>query len=373
MKNSFLFLLAILFVILAGPLPVFANDMDADSYDMVIIDDEGDIQRILQIEYDGLVPCGRCLKAEVSNGAHPVFNVDLDRIHGCDSAAWGSGSETFVPCTLCHGFIVFDRVVSFFLGVLIPALALLFIVISGLIMITSTGNPDKIETAKKAFIASITGVFLAYASWAIVTLVISTFMEWDEVEWSVGGIEVQHMCNVVAGEIDFHTEDEENGEENGPENGNGNGPVNGNGPENGNGNGSENGNDYFELIINCEDGGNTTAGCGDMDVESGRTLNIEAVPEDEYEFAGWSDCDNVTERFCELEMSGDRSITAHFSEESTPVDPGEEVEWVCMPYEENCEDQEGFVGDGDFAECLDYFVDYPDCETDEVMDCCIKE
>ncbi len=146
----------------------------------------------IPIWYDGIVPCGRCLRAE----AAVIPRSELEGFHGCKDY------ETFVPCELCHSFIMFDHIINFMLTVIIPGLAVLVIVFSGVMMIIGSANPDQVKKAKSAFIWSVAGIFLAYASWAIVTVLVSSFMDWD-IEWTTGGIEVNHMCEVRITERDF--------------------------------------------------------------------------------------------------------------------------------------------------------------------------
>ncbi|MGM0439015.1 MAG: pilin [Patescibacteria group bacterium] len=175
---------------------------ESETYNINVIgeDQQGDpISGSLEVEYDGMVPCGRCLSVESSSGdIQNFFSKELDEIHRCSSEALGKGGsspETFVPCSLCHLFMIFDRVISFVLGGLIPAIALIVIVGAGVTMIVSTGNPEKTNKAIDALKYAALGLFLAYFSWAIITLIISGFMDW-EIEWGSEGIKTQPMCEV---------------------------------------------------------------------------------------------------------------------------------------------------------------------------------
>ncbi len=175
---------------------------EAETYEVKVItgeDSDGNpVSGTLEIEYEGMVPCGRCLPVKNSSSTGGYFSEELDIIHGCPSSANAPASNpprTFIPCSLCHLFIVFDRIISFVLGLLIPAVALIVIVGSGVLMILSTGNPEKVTKAKDTLLYAVLGLFLAYFSWAIISIFVSSFMDWD-IEWGSEGIQIQHMCEV---------------------------------------------------------------------------------------------------------------------------------------------------------------------------------
>ena len=174
---------------------------ETETYEVKVItgeDEDGEqTSGTLKVEYDGMVPCGRCLPVTEGDEIGNFFSKDLDEIHGCASAALGSvpSPETFIPCSFCHVFIIFDRIISFVLGLLIPAISLIVIVGSGVLMILSTGNPEKVTKAKDTLLYAVLGLFLAYFSWAIISIFVSGFMDWD-IDWGSDGIRIQHMCDV---------------------------------------------------------------------------------------------------------------------------------------------------------------------------------
>ncbi len=189
------FLLLIFAFLLIFPQVTFADD--PNTYEATFIDDSGTNTGTYEIEYEGMVPCGRCLKAPDGD---PQSGLEKDGDKGfyeCEA------DEVYVPCTLCHLFIVFDHIISFILGTLIPSLALLVIVFSGVLLITAGLKPEQVKQAKSALTAATIGLFLSYLSWAIIAFTISTFMdtaEWN-MNWSEGGIEINHMCEVEIEQI----------------------------------------------------------------------------------------------------------------------------------------------------------------------------
>ncbi len=163
---------------------------EVDSYQIEVYAEAGGLVRTINVEYEGMVPCGRCLPSD------NYYNAYLDTVHSCESGT------AFIPCTLCHTFIIFDRIISFVLGMLIPALALLAIVGAGVILIVSTDNPNLVTKAKNTLLWAVGGLFLAYFSWLAVSIIISQFMDSDwDISWT--GIEVQHMCSLEIEESDL--------------------------------------------------------------------------------------------------------------------------------------------------------------------------
>ncbi|MCK4454354.1 hypothetical protein KAU51_03345 [Candidatus Parcubacteria bacterium] len=82
------------------------------------------------------------------------------------------------PCTLCHFFIMFDRIIDFILIDIIPPVAILMLVIGGVMFLAAAGNPETIGKAKKIITATILGLVIIFAAW----LIINTFMMFIGVE-----------------------------------------------------------------------------------------------------------------------------------------------------------------------------------------------
>ena len=168
---------------------------ETDSYTIPVRAEGGGVARTLEIDYEGMVPCGRCLSTT------DQYDEFLDSVNNCPDGT------TFIPCTFCHGFMIFDRIIHFILGVLIPAIALIVIVSAGVYMITSAGNPEKVNKGKSTLTYAVLGLFLAYFSWAIITVIVSSFMDWD-IDWGSQGIQVQHMCDLEIEETDLEVEED---------------------------------------------------------------------------------------------------------------------------------------------------------------------
>jgi len=77
---------------------------------------------------------------------------------GCDSC----------PCTLCHFFLLLDRVVDFLILEIVPIAATLMLVVGGVMFLTSAGNPNTVEKAKKIMTSVIFGLMIIFTAWLII-------------------------------------------------------------------------------------------------------------------------------------------------------------------------------------------------------------
>jgi hypothetical protein len=118
----------------------------------------------------GLVPCGR--------------TCDDKCTKNCECA----------PCTLCHLFVLFKRIVDFLTINIIFPLAILMIVIGGVMFLTAGGDPGRIGGAKKILTATIIGLVIILTAWLLVDTVImflvpasSPFQNWETIDCPVCG------------------------------------------------------------------------------------------------------------------------------------------------------------------------------------------
>jgi hypothetical protein len=112
----------------------------------------------------GLVPCGR--------------NCDDPCTAECECA----------PCTLCHLFVLFKRIIDFLAKDVLFPLAVLMIVIGGVMFLTAAGDPGRIGTAKKILTSVVIGLVIIFLAWLIVDTIImfitnsgSPFRNWKDI------------------------------------------------------------------------------------------------------------------------------------------------------------------------------------------------
>jgi len=83
-------------------------------------------------------------------------------------------------CTLCHFFVMLDRIIKFLLRYIVPVLGALMIAIGGVMYIIGQGKPEMLSRVKSLFTAIIIGLVIIYGAWLIVNLFLTTIgvAEW---------------------------------------------------------------------------------------------------------------------------------------------------------------------------------------------------
>lgn len=76
------------------------------------------------------------------------------------------------PCQLCDFFVMFDRIIDFFLLNIVPPIAVLMLVISGIMFFVAGGDPAGVGKAKKMLWSTLIGLGIIYGAF----LAISTFL-----------------------------------------------------------------------------------------------------------------------------------------------------------------------------------------------------
>jgi len=122
------------------------------------------------ITYDGFVPCGRCLLIQ------PQAPASIDGECGQSVSIGTPTSYKFISCSLCHLFVMIDGIVDFILLKIVPPIATIILMISGIAFYQSLGNPGKFSRAKSIFISVIIGLLIIYASWVIINEVLVKIM-----------------------------------------------------------------------------------------------------------------------------------------------------------------------------------------------------
>lgn len=84
------------------------------------------------------------------------------------------GNPDQEPCNLVDLFILVGNVIDFLLLNLLIPLAVLWVTIAGVTMVTSAGDPTKFEKAKKMLFYSVVGVLVALMSFIIVETFVKT-------------------------------------------------------------------------------------------------------------------------------------------------------------------------------------------------------
>ena len=99
-----------------------------------------------KVQYGGLVPCGK-----------PVL----------------LGSNCCImPCTFCHFFVMFNKIVQFVVVDIVPVVAVLMLVIGGVMFYFAGGSPRLLAQGKSLIVYAIVGLVVVYGAYLIVGLVL---------------------------------------------------------------------------------------------------------------------------------------------------------------------------------------------------------
>jgi ABC-type antimicrobial peptide transport system permease subunit len=101
--------------------------------------------------------------------------------------AWAFLSGPIVPCTdnctLCDFFVMARNIIKF-LSELILVLAPVFVVIGGVIILSSAGVPDRVGLGKRIITSAIIGVLIALLAWTVLGTVFNALIGGQGFPWA---------------------------------------------------------------------------------------------------------------------------------------------------------------------------------------------
>lgn len=102
-------------------------------------------------------------------------NSKIKKINGVDTKVYKNGLLTDVPCegalqTLDQALVIVKNVILIFLLPLVGTLFLIMLIIGGILYITSRGNTQQLERAKKTLTAAIVGLLIVTLSYTIIII-----------------------------------------------------------------------------------------------------------------------------------------------------------------------------------------------------------
>jgi len=77
-----------------------------------------------------------------------------------------------LPCTLCHFFVLIERILEFVFFNLTPPLALLMLIIGGGMFMLAAGDPAKISKARTIITSTLIGIVIIYGAFFFVGLLL---------------------------------------------------------------------------------------------------------------------------------------------------------------------------------------------------------
>ena len=76
------------------------------------------------------------------------------------------------PCTFCHFFILINNIIRFVMFTLVPAIAVLMIIVGGVMFFFAGAKPDMLNQAKGIITSVVIGLLIIFCAWVIVNTVI---------------------------------------------------------------------------------------------------------------------------------------------------------------------------------------------------------
>jgi type IV secretory pathway VirB2 component (pilin) len=112
-----------------------------------------------QVQAAGLVPCG------------------------------GSGEP---PCQFCHFFVMINDIIKFVMSTLVPAIAVLMLVIGGIMFFFAGAKPEILIRAKGVVTSTVIGLLIVFCAWIIVNTILTktgvvqspALLQWYNIECS---------------------------------------------------------------------------------------------------------------------------------------------------------------------------------------------
>lgn len=84
------------------------------------------------------------------------------------------GYGTLPPCNLCHFYNLAKNGIDFMLFRFLVPLAVIALLIGGIYLLASRGNPQMLETGKNAITNTVLGIIIAFAAWLVIATILNT-------------------------------------------------------------------------------------------------------------------------------------------------------------------------------------------------------
>lgn len=122
------------------------------------------------VNYDGLVPCGKCVDPVSSINASQLSESSLSLTRSRCNETSEPFDKIYVHCQFCHVFVMVNGIVSWVLINLVPPIALLMIVVGGIMFYFGGGNPSYLARGKQILKSVAVGLLLVYGAYLIIGL-----------------------------------------------------------------------------------------------------------------------------------------------------------------------------------------------------------
>ena len=151
--------------------------------------------KVFSVKYEGMVPCGRCLEVTAGTAEAWSTNECGATVSVVPPAVCGAAiAKKFIPCTMCHFFIMLNYFSNFIMFTIVPPIMVLIFSIGGVAFYQGGQSPQKSSFAKKILTSATIGFVLIYGSWFIINLILTAV---GVADWTGLGSWFQIACDVV--------------------------------------------------------------------------------------------------------------------------------------------------------------------------------
>ncbi len=93
------------------------------------------------------------------------------------------GPGTDIDCELCHLFEMIGRIVDLVAWRIVPSIAVIMLIVTGIRFFTALGKPGELEKIKKMFIGIFAGFLIVVLAWSITVALYSVMGSGSPVGW----------------------------------------------------------------------------------------------------------------------------------------------------------------------------------------------
>lgn len=87
-------------------------------------------------------------------------------------------------CNLCQFIVLVNNVVEFLLTILILPACVIALIIAGILLLTATGDPTKIEKGKDIFKYAVMGIIISFGAWVIINTLLGKILNTGYLPWN---------------------------------------------------------------------------------------------------------------------------------------------------------------------------------------------
>ena len=92
----------------------------------------------------------------------PIFSLEAAGLVPC------GGPDPEKPCTTCDFFILAQNILDLVLRKIVPALAVIFVIYGGFVLLTAGGSEERVKSGRKILFNAVIGLAIAYGAFVIV-------------------------------------------------------------------------------------------------------------------------------------------------------------------------------------------------------------